>query len=253
MDTLIKEGANVNTSSSDWTPLMTAACHNHENILIQLLKAGAMINEANGNGEYNASDNALIIATAAGSFECLKILLEYGASINYQNSYGETALMIAGMCRERTCLQLLLEHNASINVQDNEGMTALMHAAAKGSAECVKILINSNAKLDLIDDNGNDALIKSLFTEYIDNNRDCSLLLIKAGCMINQEDTYGKTPLIIAIWYYKINVINELIARGVNVNHCTKNNDTALWVAANKLDKDSLKILLNAGANPNIG
>ena len=92
---------------------MTAACHNHDNILIQLLKAGAMINEAHENneynesnnaliiatallkagaminktaenGEYNASDNALIIATAAGSFECLKILLEYGASINYQ-------------------------------------------------------------------------------------------------------------------------------------------------------------------------
>ena len=100
VDALIREGVNVNTLRFEWTPLMTAARHNHDNILIQLLKAGAMINKTAENGEYNASDNALIIATAAGSFECLKILLEYGASINYQNRYGETALMIAGMCRE---------------------------------------------------------------------------------------------------------------------------------------------------------
>ena len=132
-------------------------------------------------------------------------------------------------------------------------MTALMHAATSGSTESVQILINSNAKLDLIDVNENDALILSLFSEHMDNSGDCSLLLIKAGCMINQENTHGKTPLIIAIWCYKINVINELIARGVNVNHCTKNNVTALWTAANKLDDDSLKILLDAGANPNIG
>ena len=227
---------------------MTAACHNHENILIQLLKAGAMINEAHENNEYNESNNALIIATAAGSFECLKILLEYGASINDQNRYGETALMIAGLYREPKCLQLLLEHNASIDVQDNMGMTALMHAATSGSTESVQILINSNAKLDLIDKNGNDALIHSM-----DDYGDGSLLLTKAGCMINQENTNGKTPLIIAIWYYKINVINELIARGVNVNHCTKNNVTALWTAADKKDENLMKILLDAGANPNIG
>ena len=54
-------------------------------------------------------------------------------------------------------------------------------------------------------------------------------------------------------WYYKINVINELIARGVNVNHCTKTNGTALWTAADKKDENLLKILLDAGANPNIG
>ena len=157
------------------------------------------------------------------------------------------------MCREPKCLQLLLEHNASINIQDNEGMTALMRAAASGSAECVKILINFNAKLDLIDDNGNDALILSLFSEHMDKYGDCSLLLIKAGCMVNQENTHGKTPLIIATWHYNINVINELIARGVNVNHCTKNDGTALWIAANKIDENLLKILLDAGANLNIG
>ena len=252
VDTLIEEGVNVNTLRFDQTPLMIAACYNHKNILIQLLKAGAIINETNENNEINENNNALMIAAEAGSFECLKILLEYGSSINEQNKYGETALIISALYRKPKCLQLLLEHNASIDVQDNEGMTALMQAAASGSAECVKILINSNAKLDLIDDNGNDALINSL-CEGVYNYCDCSLLLINAGCMINHENTHGNTPLIIAIWYYKINVINELIARGVNVNHCTKNNVTALWTAANKLDENSLKILLDAGANPNIG
>ena len=252
VDALIKEGVNVNTLRFDRTPLMTAAHHNHENILIQLLKAGAMVNEAHENSEENASNNALMIAAGTGSFECLKILLEYGVSISDRNKYGETALMIAGLCCRPKCLQLLLEHNVSIDVQDNEGMTALMHAASSGSAECIQILINSNAKLDLIDDDGNDALIKSL-SDHMDFNGDCSLLLIKAGCMINQENTHGKTPLIIAVCYDKINVINELIAKRVNVNHCAKNNVTALWTAANHLDENVVKILLDAGANPNIG
>ena len=252
VDMLIEEGVNVNMLRYDRTPLMIAACYNHEEILIKLLEAGAMINEKNESNEYNACNNALMIATAAGSFECLKVLLEYGASINDKNRYGETSLIIAALYRELKCLELLLKHNACIDVKDNIGMTALMHASARGSTECMKVLINCDAKLDVIDDNGDDVLIKAL-SGHMDDNGDCSLFLIKAGCLISQENKEGKTPLMIAIWYYQIDVINELIARGVNVNYCNKNNVNALWIAADHKDVNLLKILINAEANPNIG
>ena len=48
------------------------------------------------------------------------------------------------------------------------------------------------------------------------------------------------------------NVINELIARGSNVNQCV-NNRTALWYAANNYFCNSVKVLLATEADPHIG
>ena len=73
------------------TPLMHAAHHNQDKIMLSLLQAGATVDE----GTTCNGRNALMIAGTRENFECLKVLLEYGLSVNKQDNDGETALMIA--------------------------------------------------------------------------------------------------------------------------------------------------------------
>ena len=249
VNVLIKHNANINQMDAyeDWTPLMCAAYHKHDDIVLTLLEAGAAVNMKSEITKMNA----LMICVKQDSPECLKILIEYGSSLNQQARGGETALILAVVFGYNKCLQLLLEQKPSIDIQDVSGRTALIHAAENGDSESVKMLIDSNAKLNVKDHFGKDALQRSL-SGHKDSYEKCFLFLIKAACSINQENKEGNTPLDIATTYNRINIINELIARGVNVNRC-KNNITPLWYAANRGFEDLLKILVDAGADPNIG
>ena len=78
------------------------------------------------------------------------------------------------------------------------------------------------------------------------------MLLIRAGCPLNEVNDSGDTALFIAVRDDNINVIKELIERGANVNQYV-NNRTGLWYAANNSFHDSVKVLLDAEADPNIG
>ena len=170
--------------------------------------------------------------------------------MNEQNQDGETALIIAAQNHDVKCLQLLIDYNARINVQDDYGVTALMYAA-NGSVECTKVLIDIGANLEITDIWKNNALMKSLM-EDINSDAMCALLLIRAGCELNEVNCNGDTALFLAVRDDNLNVINELIARGSNVNQCV-NNRTALWYAANNSFCNSVKVLLHAEADPNIG
>ena len=234
------------SGSADWTPLMCAVHYNNEEIVLSLLRAKAIINQT----DTIEHMNALMLAAKRGHSECLKILLEHGSPLNDQNHIGETALIKAAQNGHIKCLQLLIDYSANINVQDDYGLTALMHAAI-GNVDCTKILIDAGANLELIDIWKNNALIRSLMVD-LSLDSTCALLLIRAGCPLNEVNDSGDTALFIAVRDDNINVIKELIERGANVNQCV-NNRTALWYAANNSFHDSVKVLLDAEADPNIG
>ena len=76
VNVLIQHHVNVNQICMDdqWTPLMDAAHHYQDKIMLSLLEAGAMVDE----GTTCDGRNALMIAVTRENFECQKILLEYG-------------------------------------------------------------------------------------------------------------------------------------------------------------------------------
>ena len=208
--------------SADWTPLMCAVHYNNEEIVLSLLRAMAIINQT----DTIEHMNALMLAAKRGHSECLKILLEYGSPVNDQNHNDETALIKAAQNGHMKCLQLLIDYSASINVQDDYGLTALMHAAIE-NVHCTKILIDAGANLELIDIWKSNALMR-LLTADLSLDSTCALLLIRAGCPLNEVNDSGDTALFIAVRDDNINVTKELIERGANVNQCV-NNRTALW------------------------
>ena len=72
----------------------------------------------------------LLMAAAYGGQEALvRMLLQRGASVNLQASFGRTALMDAALRGHTTVVQVLLDAKADASLRaGNDGNTALLHA-----------------------------------------------------------------------------------------------------------------------------
>ena len=71
----------------------------------------------------------LLMATAHGGQKTMvRRLLQRGASVNLQDSFGYTALIGAAMCGRTTIVQALLDAKADASPQDVDGKTALIWA-----------------------------------------------------------------------------------------------------------------------------
>lgn len=74
---------------------------------------------------------------------------------------------------------------------------------------------------------------------------------ISLGATVDEPDSDGNTPLMIAAWKGCKAAVEFLIAHGANVNHTSRFGDFALRWAAFNDHKDVCELLLNAGAEKN--
>ena len=88
----------------------------------------------------------LLMAAAAGGQEAMvRMLLQRGASINLQTSFGQTALMCAAVKGRTTIVQALLDAKADASLQHKNSSTALM-AAEQGKHTAVAQLLRQHAR-----------------------------------------------------------------------------------------------------------
>jgi len=86
-------------------------------------------------------DVTLLMAAARGEQEAtVRMLLQRGASVNLQNSYGLTALMGAAVDGHTTIVQALLDAKADASLQATNGITALMLAEQRKHAATAQLL-----------------------------------------------------------------------------------------------------------------
>ena len=243
---LIEHGADVNLAGSidRLTPLMNAVLVNNEEIVLSLIKSGANLDV-----KCHVAGSPAMSAFNHGHLECARILIEHGVSVNERNNKGESLLSVAAQCGSIEGMKLLLEYKASIDVLDDAGKTPLMYAVAQNHVDCVKFLIEAGARLDITDKSGNDALLVSLLHHSDDI---CALILIRAGCSLDNVNREGYTAFFLAVRQKRMVIVEEFIERGVNVNQCV-NNHTAIWYAAEVSFEDGMKRLIEAGADPNVG
>jgi uncharacterized protein len=111
---LIGAGADVKAATRDGaiTPLFLACTNGNAAIIGELLKAGADANSVNGNGT-----TALMTAASAGSADAVKVLLEHGADVKVkEHAHGQTALMFAAALNRAAVVKILIEHGSEIDV-----------------------------------------------------------------------------------------------------------------------------------------
>jgi ankyrin repeat protein len=143
--TLLKQGADVNAAQGDgMTALHWAARHGDVELTRMLLYAGANVKAATRLGTYTP----LIMASRAGSTEVMDALIKAGADPKAPTSSGTTPLMLAAASGRADAVQLLLDHGVDIDATESaRGETALMFAAASGRAEAMKTLIAAGASV----------------------------------------------------------------------------------------------------------
>jgi ankyrin repeat protein len=143
----LARGAVVNTPERDGTtPLQWAIYYENPQMVISLLEAGADVEQTNREGI-----TPLALAAQAGNAEITELLLDAGASVSNTLANGETPLMMAARTGNTEVMQLILDRGADIDAAEPvRGTTALMWAAANRNAPAVKLLIDNGASISTV-------------------------------------------------------------------------------------------------------
>ncbi len=120
----------------------------------------------------------LHLATEAGNFELVKMLIDAGAKVNAKDKYGRTPIILVGENYSDNLdededeggenefikiVNLLISKGADVNVRDKDenSETLLMKACDDDNLELVKILLEAGANPNLKDDDGETAMMKT--------------------------------------------------------------------------------------------
>ena len=235
------------------TPFISGKYEHYMKIMKLLIaQPNIKINETNLTG-----GTILMHASISGSAQIVELLLQAGADPNMSiktpidksmlitisethfsneshfvgnEAIGCTALMLACEGGHLEVVQLLLKANANPNhEQEGTGITALIIAANKGFSDIVQQLLEYGADPNIGDKNGRTAI------HYV----------------IMLDDTEIPQPNE-KMMSDKLEILQLLIVKGINVNIKDRNEVTALMIASINGFTEAVKLLLQAGADPNI-
>jgi ankyrin repeat protein len=140
-------------------------------------------------------------------------LIVLGANVNWQDedNFNRTPLHVAAEWGSVEIARMLIEAGADVNVQDTWGNKTPLHDAARtGRVEVAQMLIDAGADLDLQDEHGR----TPLHVVAIYGNVEIARMLIDAGADVNMQDIDFETPLHRAARYGRVEIARVLIDAG---------------------------------------
>jgi len=159
---------------------------------------------------------ALVWAATRNDLAMADLLLRAGANVKAANEFGATPLYAAVAHADPAMTEKLLAAGADPNTPLMSGETPLMEAARRGNLATVRALLSKHANPNAVESNG------------------------------------GQNALMWALSQRQSAVVEELIKGGADIQAGSKTGFTPLMVAAQQGDEVSARILLRAGAKPNV-
>lgn len=157
-----------------------------------LIQSGSDVNAVDKAGRTALMNDGLYV----GSNTLFRFLLAHGANTNVQSRYEGSPLFVASKHLDIQAVQLLLDHGVDVNVCDTYKVTPLHTATVKGNLPLIELLLAHGAKIDAPDWHGDTPLTAYLqqannFAEELDVLRE----LIANGVDVNHRNNAGKSPL----------------------------------------------------------
>ncbi len=260
---LLDNGADVNLKDKNhrMTPLHYAADGGHKRMVDLLISRGADVNAKDGSDK-----TALYLAMERNFPAVAETLLTAKADVNASNDRGITPLMLAAQNGDRKLAAAMLALGANPNLQNNTRQgwssesrerygTALHLAAARNDAAMVALLLTHHADVKLRSIAG----CTPLDVAALMGATEVASQLISAGADVNAagpaNTTGGATPLLLATGNDHTDTVKLLLEHGANPDaaYTTGAGSTPLMLAANSGNSEIARLLLEHGARTDLG
>ena len=126
---------------------------------------------------------ALCLASRKERLEAVKLLLEYKADPNHQDSWGWSALRTASANGQDDVAQLPLSYGVDPNSRDADQNAPLHMASFNGRVAAIQVLLEYDSHVDARDTRGGTPLHDAAQDEYLE----VTLLLLKHGADVNVQ------------------------------------------------------------------
>jgi ankyrin repeat protein len=205
-------------------------------------------------------DDALLAASVKGSLNDVKKALANGGFVNAVDEEGSNGLSLA--CRRddwnvaAQIVKLLLNKRFLPSVCDTNGWNAVHYAARYSSAEVMKLLLEKHASLVHTKSNKQNWTPLCLLcnNRFDDEAVRVASLLLDHGAKINQVcGEFDDTPLLLACWKGRADLVSLLLERGANVKAVRSDGLNVLHCACmnGAFGKEIIPLLVKAGADVN--
>ena len=210
-----------------------------------LIGCGVDVNAVN-----KRCQTALLLACNDGRDELVKILLDAGADPNITDKYGDLSLHSAvyGNCSTEV-LQKIIDHGGHVNAANNEGESAILLAVCRAKKEIVNLLLISRADPNIADANG-DACLHGAVT--VECSEEILQDLIVHGADVNAVNQSGRTPLVLSCFYGQKDSVKVLLGAEADPAISDEDDFSCLHAAVDgRCSKDILQALIDHGAHIN--
>lgn len=204
IDVLLKSKAIVDLKDQQgFTATMYAAKSGETKILKLLIEAEADISLQ----QEETKETALFLASRYNHLDSVKLLVEYGGSIDVVNFHLETPLTRAIKFEYYDIALFLLQCEANINIPRIHGDTVLHTACFEGRLFTVNFILDNGGNIDVI--NNNDETPLMIACRH--NHCDIVELLLNRGALANKKDKLGKSALTLACLNQNERIILQLL------------------------------------------
>jgi len=200
------------TNCATMTPLTAAARDGNVDLVKELLKKGAKIDEPNP-GNWNATP--LYWSLSNCKYEAAEYLLKKGANVNSTDSFGMSPLHLAVCCKDTdlSLIEHLIEKGADVNYKNTpDGWTGLHFAIFSGADDVARLLIEKGANVNAIADDGTTPLILAAKNDSVF----IAKLLLEKKANVNWRDIHKKSAMsyVKSIFHKKKKMIQLLESYG---------------------------------------
>ncbi|CAG2223281.1 unnamed protein product [Mytilus edulis] len=261
---LLDKNANVNLCNTENTsPLLIASYSGHTDIVKLLLERNPDVNLCDKDGF-----SPLIQASIYGHTDIVRLLLERNPvpcdNTSLSTSYVNNNTSISN---SPSPVQSLLKHKPDVNAQTYDGGSALYFSARNGNIEITQLLLENNADSNICIHN------KQSITDTMHHHSSitledekCLLYLSLAKSKPSRVTEYvskksvdyafgvvaGSSPLHIACFMGRLDVVRCLIDHDANINMQKEDGTTPLFYSCEVGHEDIVRLLLDKEAETKI-